>query len=54
MKINPITLDDKDIQAIVNIINRGNECLIKKERDNVVIIETRRSAIVKKPIIECE
>lgn len=52
MKISPLTLNQSDIQAITNILNRGNECLIKKERENIVIVETKRTAIVKKPIIE--
>lgn len=52
MKIKPITLNNDDIETITHILNRGNQCEIKKERENVVIVEIKRSAITKKPIIE--
>ena len=52
MKINPITLSSKDIETIVGILNRGNQCEIKQERDNVVIVEIKRHAIIKTPIIQ--
>lgn len=52
MKINPSTLSPKDIEIITDILGRGNTCEVKKERENVVIVEIKRSAIVKKPIIE--
>lgn len=51
MKINPITLSHADIETIVNILNRGNQCEVKKERDTVVIVEIKRNAVVKKPIV---
>lgn len=51
MKINPITLSTNDIKTIVDILNRGNQCEIKKERENVVIVEIKRNALVKKPIV---
>ena len=50
MKINPATLSQEDIETITYILNRGNQCEIKKERDNVVIVEIKRNALVKKPI----
>ena len=52
MKINPITLSPKDIEAITEILSRGNTCEVKKERDNVVIVEIKRCALIKKPIIQ--
>ena len=52
MKINPITLDKNDIETITNILNRGNQVEMKREKDNVVIIEIKRFVATKKPIIE--
>lgn len=52
MKINSITLNNEDIETITHILNRGNQCEIKRERENIVIVEIKRNAIVKKPIIE--
>ena len=52
MKINPLTLNNKDIEIITNIINRGNQCELKRERDNIVIVEIKRFVATKKPIIE--
>jgi len=49
MKISPSTLTLQEIECITNILNRGNQCEIKKERDNVVIIEIKRQVIDKKP-----
>ena len=50
MKIDPITLSQDDINTIVNIISRGSQCEIKREKDNLVIVEVKRYALVKKPI----
>ena len=50
-KINPSTLSQEDIEIITGILNRGNQCEIKKERENVVIVEIKRSALLKKPIV---
>ncbi len=52
MKINQATLNNEDIETIIHILNRGNQCEIKKERDNIVIVEIKRCAIAKKPIVE--
>ena len=52
MKIKAITLSQTNIETIVEILNRGNQCEIKQERDNVVIVEIKRHAIVKTPIIQ--
>ena len=46
------SLNNEDIEIITNILNRGNQCEIKKERENVVIVEIKRSALIKKPIIQ--
>lgn len=50
MKINPSTLSQEDVAMITDILSRGNTCEVKKERENVVIVEIKRSALVKKPI----
>jgi len=51
MKINPSTLSAEDIAIITDILSRGNTCEVKKERENVVIVEIKRNAVIKKPII---
>ena len=51
MKINPSTLSHEDIEMITDILSRGNTCEVKKERENVVIVEIKRNALVKKPIL---
>ena len=51
MKIKPLTLNHEDIETIVHILNRGNQCEIKKERENIVIVEIKRNIYTKKPII---
>lgn len=51
MKINPSTLSQEDVATITEILSRGNTCEVKKERDNVVIVEIKRCALVKKPIV---
>ena len=38
------------LATICEIINRGNTVEIKKERENVVIVEIKRNAIIKSPI----
>ena len=52
MKINPTTLTRQDIEIIVGILSRGNTCEVKRERDNVVIVEIERHAKIKKPILD--
>ena len=32
---------------ICNIVNRGNQCEIKRERENIVIVEIKRKALIK-------
>ena len=52
VKISPLTLKSEDIETIVHILNRGNQCEIKKEKDNIVIVEIKRFAVIKKPAVE--
>lgn len=52
MKISSLTLSRSDMETITNILNRGNEVSIKKEKENVVIIEIKRYVADKRPIIE--
>ena len=52
MKIKPATLNNEDIETIVNILNRGNQCEVKKERENIVIVEIKRFVATKKLAIE--
>lgn len=37
------------IVEICEIINRGNQCEIKKEKTNIVIVEIERHALSKNP-----
>lgn len=52
MKISSVTLSKSDMETITNILNRGNQVEIKKEKENVVIIEIKRYVADKRPIIE--
>lgn len=38
------------LELICEIINRGNQVEIKKERENIVIVEIKRTALIKSPI----
>lgn len=45
------TLENKEfIQTIADILNNGNEAHIKKERDNVVVVELKRKVKTRLPI----
>lgn len=48
VKVTDITL--QMVKEVCNIINRGNEVTIKKERDNVVVVEIERHAVIKNTI----
>lgn len=50
MKIKPTDFTQEHIELICEIINRGNQAEVKKERDNVVVVENRRKALIKTPI----
>lgn len=52
MKISPQTFTDEDLELMAHILNRGNQCEVKQERDKVVIVEIKRKALVKKSIVE--
>lgn len=43
---------DKLSKQIRDIIRRGNIAEVKQERDNIVIIEIRRKAVYKEPLIK--
>lgn len=49
-KIKETDFKPSHLALICDILNRGNQAEIKKERDNVVIVEIKRSALVKSPI----
>ena len=50
LKVKDISLDQ--LTMICNIINRGNQVEIKRERGNLVVVEIKRTALVKSPIEE--
>lgn len=49
-KLKPSDFTQEHINLMCKIINAGNQVEVKKERDSVVIVEIRRSALVKSPI----
>ena len=50
MKLKTTDFSAEHLSLICDIINRGNQVEIKKERENIVIVEIRRSALIKSPI----
>lgn len=50
LKVKDITLEN--LTTICNIVNRGNQVEIKRERENLVIVEIKRTALEKSPITE--
>ena len=38
------------VKEICEIINKGYQCEVKRERDCIVIVEVRRKAFIKNPI----
>ena len=50
MKLKTTDFSAEHLNLICDIINRGNQVEIKKERENIVIVEIRRTALVKSPI----
>lgn len=50
LKVKDISLNH--LAMICDIINRGNQAEIKRERDNIVVVEIRRTALAKSPIEE--
>ena len=49
-KLKVIDFTPEHLATICDIINRGNQAEVKKERENVVIVEIKRSALIKSPI----
>ena len=47
-KVKDFTMDM--IIQICEILNRGNQVEVKRERDNIVIVEIERHALSKNPI----
>ena len=41
---------DKAEEIIRNVLKKGNNVEIKRERDNIVIVEIQRKALIKEPI----
>lgn len=48
MKIN---LNRETIELIENLLNKGKQLEIKREKDNIVIIEIERQVKIKSPVI---
>ena len=48
LKVRDITLDQ--LEMVCNIINRGNTAELKRERENLVVVEIKRTALIKSPI----
>lgn len=45
------TLQNKELlQAIVEILKRGNTAEVKKEKDNIVVVEIKRQVRIKTAI----
>lgn len=51
-KVKPSDFTVNHLNTICDIINHGNQVEVKKERENIVIVEIKRSALVKSPIEE--
>ena len=47
-----VKISDKDqfVALIEEILSKGNQVEVKKERENVVIVEIKRNAVIKSPI----
>lgn len=42
--------DANFLTELANILNRGNQAEVKRERDTIVLVEQKRKALVKTPI----
>ena len=38
------------VKGVCDILNKGNQCEIKRERENIVIVEVKRKVQSKNPI----
>jgi len=50
MKVQKSDIDIVVVQQIVDILNKGLSAEVKKEKDNIVVVELKRKAMVKSPI----
>ena len=48
IKVADFSLDG--LKLMCDILNRGNQVEIKRERENLVIVEIKRTALIKSPI----
>lgn len=49
-KVKAYDFTQQHLDMMSDILNRGNQVEVKRERDNIVIVEIKRNAIVKSPI----
>ena len=47
-KVTDFSLDI--LKTMCEIINRGNQVELKAERENLVVVEIRRKALIKSPV----
>lgn len=40
------------VAKMCDIINKGNEVIVKKERENIIVVEVKRQCVIKNPISE--
>ena len=46
----PTPRNDELVQVILDILKRGNSAEVKKEKDNIVVVEIKRQVRVKRPL----
>lgn len=51
-KVKPSDFTTSHLDTISSILNKGNQAEVKRERDNIVIVEIKRTALEKSPIEE--
>lgn len=49
-KCKPSDFSPQALEIMCDIINRGNQVEVKRERDNLVVVEIKRTALIKSPI----
>lgn len=49
-KVKVLDFDIETVRTMCDILNRGNQVEVKRERDNLVVVEIKRTALVKSPI----
>ena len=50
MEATPNPRNDELVQVILDILKRGNSAEVKKEKDNIVVVEIKRQVRVKRPL----